>query len=637
MLPQLPPRRKQSAQQQHAGGGAQYARSPQPNGNNYGPPEQVTPPQRSLLPPIHQAQYRSPPVKHSTAHPHDVPFIPEPVSTPQGYVYRSNKIIEFDDFYTKRTAEFVRLKARAVDDEDFEAAKSYKDSLTYLHASAQKIYNFEREKVQCVYDEDFDGAKRMKMEMDNLLEDLYGAVSGGLEKYLGLVKQASGNNNNNNNVPVSGVSPSRMRPNPGAKNVVDMPSISGSLPAGKNAFEDQPVRSKYAIAMAQRREEHPDEEEDGENRDEETDEGSEQGEVDEGEDAAETSAQDVHHGAAKKQPTSSNAPTTAAEAAMDNEPVDLPPEEFDVKTFAKWEQDLQRAIHDIAGEDALAAPIAANGPHAETADSLKSLGAYMTACLLSKRWKLREAAIKAVTLHVTQLFNHIPTANVMGVVLKYFDAKNFGLQDTIGTVFIACCELVQQVLLNQYDCLKDVLPAVLNLLPRFIARAGDAAQKTRDESAATVLCYATCADVGPFHVVNAVLADPVDQDKRRIPTQNHRVHAARLSLLQSLLQQHKSLTLTNQVVDLCMNRLLLVGLNHSSSEVRDLAVTVSIALIDGNYDLSKMVNNINNAAIKSTISGALEGKGKLKRNSSAGKKRTNSAPRTRSRTDDADD
>lgn len=201
-------------------------------------------------------------------------------------------------------------------------------------------------------------------------------------------------------------------------------------------------------------------------------------------------------------------------------------------------------------------------------------------------------------------------------------------------MFVACCELTQHFLQGEYDdTLHAALPGALNLLPRFIARAADAAQKTREEASATVMAYAACSEVGPAYVANLIFCDPIDQDKRRIPMSNHKIQLARLSLLQQLVSSFQY-TLSPTLFEGAMNKLLIPCLNHNSSEVRDLAVTVWGSVVDSSQDLSKYIAQISNPAIQSSLTKMAGGeagsknanKGK-QRTSSAGKPRNTSAPR----------
>lgn len=576
----------------------------------------------SSLPPIHRSrpgQFRSPPQKQNTAHPYDIPTVPDEYQSTTGQTFRSQAIIDFDLIYVTRTEELVNMKSKAVDEEDFDEAKVCKDALKRLHSSAQKVYDLERHKVRCIYSEDFDEAKHYKVEMDNYLGDLYASITGGVERFLGgapagLIPGV---------VHAGNVSAPRARRKLSVEDrrpVVDMPPIHDrpyvGAGAAKHSFEEEPVRSKYAIAMAQRREEHPSD-----------DEAQEEGEGDD-DPIQQSTDTDANAHDTSNIPDDVDASTDAGLQVLDA---------FDVASFPKWEQEVYHAIHAEAQDEPPAAPVAPAGLHVEAAESFRVLGNYMTSCLLSKKWKLREAAIRALSAGLpSPLYPHTPTASVVHIVLKFFEVKGCGLQDTIGNVFLAACVFVQQALQDKFECLRDVLPQALNLLPRFIARAGDATAKTRDEAAATVMAFAACSEVGINHVATTVLADPIDQDKRRIPATNHRVQLARLGLWQQCLGMQKSLA--TSMVDASVTRLILPCLNHNSNEVRDMAVSVASLMIDNGADITRYIAQVSNPAIKVALEAKAGGGGSSnnaaapRKNNSAGRQRNtnNSAGRQRS-------
>lgn len=631
----------QTAQAGHAYG---YDPQQQQQGYNYYTPSMpsLTPGPKPLPQIYHRAtpqrnavQFHTPNHKHNTAHPHDVPSIPDPHSSNAGYTYRSQTIVDFDSIYSGRTEELVRIKAKSVDEEDFDSAKECKDALKHLHHAAQHVYELEREKVRCIYSEDFDEAKHFKIEMDNYLGELYVTVPEGVDRFLGGAPAQGGLPvpplDGRGSVPRVGRRTSSGRDHKGP--VVDMPPIERHAAGGvKHSFEEEPVRSKYAIAMAQRREEHPsDDEEAGAD-----DDGEEEADV-----VNQSSGDAPHHNTSAAAEHSAADDELAGDVSgqVDDGVLAGIIDAFDVNTMPKWEQDVYRAIHAEAQDDTPAVPVASNGGHTEAAECTRVLGSYMTACLLSKKWKHREAAIRALTAGLaSQIYTHVPAANVLQVILKFFEVKGFGLQDTIANVFIATCVLVQNTLQDKYECLNAVLPQALNLLPRFVSRAGDATQKTRDEAAATVMAYAMCSEVGASYVLNMIIADPIDQDKRRIPVSNQRVQIARLGLWQQVVASAKSSSLTTSMIDASMHKLFVPCLNHSSSEVRDLAVSVVTTLMDGSsLDFSKYIAMVSNATVQAALdakggntpapSGQRRNSAGKQRNSSAGKQRNNSAPR----------
>jgi hypothetical protein len=470
--------------------------------------------------------------------------------------------------------DLVRQKAAAVEVEDFDSAKECKATLAALHGLASKIFDLEKEKVMCIYEENFDGAKKAKNEMDALIAEEYNAAPSRAAKPMANPPKAD----------------------QAKRSIVDMPPIDALHPrSSKNAFEDEPVRSKYALAMAAHRDEHPEEEE-HDNGDE-----TQQPPPVTAEEETDT------RGPSPSPPPPPNQNNAEEEVEQGIVPID----QFDPQAFPKWEQEIFGAIHAEAGdgEEAPAGPVQASNAHTEVTENCSVLGQYMTACLVSKRWKLREVSVRVLAAKAKTLYAHVPLQNVVGVTLRFFNIRNYGLQDTIANVFVACCDFVQRTLRNQFDCLKEVMSPLLNLLPRLVSRCSDAAQKIKEEAQSTVLSYAACAEVGLGTTLNAVTADPLDQDKRRISTQNQRVQLSRLTLLQLLQQQFK---FGSSHYDAAFAKLVLPCLNHSSSEVRDLAVSQTLGFIELNVgDVAKYLGQVSNAAIKATLSAAIESKKSL--------------------------
>ena len=251
---------------------------------------------------------------------------------------------------------------------------------------------------------------------------------------------------------------------------------------------------------------------------------------------------------------------------------------FDVDRLPDWERDVYYAIHDELGQESQSTP-------AESVDHLEGItelnhhfGYYCTACLFSRRWKLREAALKVVASFFTLYFNRHgqPTAS-MTALLKYFDVRGFGLLDPISQVYFATCDILVRLVEGRVDDvpLSSVQIHVVALLPRILLRASDSTPKTRDESLSLLFLLAS-STIGPEKVALAVLADPVDHNKRRIPATNHRVSAARLTVMHHLIHNHR--IGGRLAVDALMTKLVLPCLNSSGNEVRDLAVAVVAGL-----------------------------------------------------------
>jgi centrosomal protein CEP104 len=243
-------------------------------------------------------------------------------------------------------------------------------------------------------------------------------------------------------------------------------------------------------------------------------------------------------------------------------------------------------------------------------DFFSNFGKYATACLYSRRWRLRDAAVRVITQFFDTMFKHAIPVNAANAMLNYLDSKGYGLLDTIQTAFISACEFLTRLVDDKLGGveLASVQPHVQSLMPRLFLRAADTTTKTREEALCTIFVLAN-SPIGPERVAAAALADPLDQDKRRMPTQNHRTYLCRLLVMQQLLNNHGlSRTIS---VDALMSKLLLLCLNHQNNEVRDLAVVVA-GCIDSSkgQDIMRHLPSIRNPATRAVIEERLAFPGK---------------------------
>lgn len=494
---------------------------------------------------------------------------------------RHPTLVDFQDYYEKKSKELALRKGHAISTEDFDAAKIAKEQLTLLDAAALKIFELEFVKMQAIVDEDFDAAKRAKVQID---ETLHGAYTGQPVPL----------------PPAQSVPQGKSRKRKPSQLVDEyQPETHESGMQGvkdsntpRASFDDMPVNSKYAKMMAEAAHEHLQQRKSSEAVDDSPRHDQATKEPDSSDEGSEEEADD---------PEAPNNDESGDGA--DHEPGETSPNaaqgrEFDLQTLAEWERDLFTAIHEEAGKDqeAPAEIIRSSEVH----EYLAVLGPYTTACLFSKRWKLRESVLRVLANTSLRVFRNSTPQQVVVLLLKYCDLKNFGILDPVPNVHAATCEFLQKLLEGH---LEDVLPIsvhvpLFHLLPRLILRAGDPAQKVREEALAVILSIAN--NISAERVAQAVLADPVDQDKRRVLPQNHRIHIARLVVLQQLITVNRIGT----HVDALMTKLLVPCLNHNHNDVRDQAVTVT-GLLDPNdvaKHLSLVVNPVTRAALREKLS-----------------------------------
>jgi hypothetical protein len=435
------------------------------------------------------------------------------------------------------------------------------------------------------------------------------------------------------------------------RQVVDMPPIDPSKAhhQSKHSFEDVPVTSKYATMMAARALEHPEAETEPhddnanngsasrEQRGAAVDEDADGDEERQSNDSGGDGGGDSESEHAGTPPPARRPPQHSSAAAMDDaeDPVgsggagvaDHAVSDggvFNVAQMPKWEQDVYTAIHSCTDEPSAEALLTSNAMEASEIQGV--LGRYASSCLLSKRWKLREAAVRAITQHVNTLFPNSSPVTVVTSMCRYLDFRSSGLQDSITNVVVASCGFLQMVLKGGVaDCtISQLLPTLAVLLPRLIFRAAEALTKVRDPVILTVLAFAEVPEFSVDRAMACILADPVDQDKRRISNLNARIQIARLQIAQQLLEKNPNYAFPGNSFDNFMTKLMLPCLNHQNNEVRDLSVKI-MASREG-LDLGRYISQVSNPAVVSTLqrsSGsnpAAEEEKSRKRNTSATKR-----------------
>jgi len=572
--------------------------------------------------------------------------------------YRSTAIVDFEAFYVEKTTTLTARKAQSVEIEDFDTAKSCKEQLEFLQANAEKIYDLEGQKVRCIFEEDFDSAKRAKTQMDRLINFTRNGIDAAQRGRPNALRGQPGPNDDPE-PPHHGHQqhPPHRRRESAVQEVDDGYPEDPRPPPPTDVpnFDEQPVQSKYAQQMAQQakhREGHADDEDDdadGEEQEEgeedaadndngdaaddeqeEEEEAEEDAEDDEADDEDSESespkrrrhSQGKHNATPPPPPAKGSHPRPKrrheAVGEIDAVPAASPPHDdatevaavagppvtgFDVETFDEWERDVFFAIQDEASRDSNTNEAPADPLEATEGmvDFFSNFGKYATACLFSRRWRLRDAAVRVITQFFDTMFKHAIPVNAANAMLNYLDTKGYGLLDTIQTAFISACEFLTRLVDDKLPGveLTAVQPHVLTLLPRLFLRAADTTTKTREEALCTIFVLAN-SPIGPERVAAAALAEPVDQDKRRMPTQNHRTYLCRLLVMQQLLNNH-GLGRTISV-DALMTKLLLLCLNHQNSEVRDLAVVVT-GCIDSSkgQDIMRHLPQVRNPATRAVI------------------------------------
>lgn len=248
-------------------------------------------------------------------------------------------------------------------------------------------------------------------------------------------------------------------------------------------------------------------------------------------------------------------------------------------SMPQWEVRLNKLIIRLSGDqpraDALTGPKAA-----EAKDYSGEVGGYAAACLFSKRWQLREAAVKALSTKEGFAAASEGASNLTSVLLRYFGLKTYGVQESIAAVFFCVCDALSALLRGDLPgaaSASSMANDMSSLLGELMLKAGDNNNRVR-EQAATVLTDIAHSAIGPERVATAALAEPENATKRPL---NHRVHVARLHIVTLLLEEVGLSTKdrrTGLTVDGIMTKLVLPSLQHSHQDVREGALSLIVLL-----------------------------------------------------------
>ncbi|EKF27881.1 hypothetical protein MOQ_008386 [Trypanosoma cruzi marinkellei] len=558
-----------------------------------------------LRPFLHQDLHSSPYSAQRQARqqlPQSPPLTPVRDIIPHGNdipVFRSVRILEFEEFFIRRSEDLLALKDQAVAVEDFDTAKLCRDRLNLMNRRSKRIYQIEQDKVQAIIEEDFDAAKEAKRVMDAMIERVYKDAQLPRPKPDFDQYECIGETFNEN-----------LTYKPSHSDVAD--DCEGrsldKTPHDTGGRDDGADHSNSSNGTDTDNPSHK-KERDCNNNNDNNDNISMNIDEYHDDDAHEEDAMPMVSKFAQRMVD------MVRDTTYEIDKVDPPPEEknddglptprIEESKLQPWERRVAQAI--MAASSETDGPAELN-PYVkntrEALDLLGVFGTFTTCCLFSKRFKLREAVLDVLMERMAELYQASPSA-MEEALLRFLDMNGHGLQDTIPNVVAAGCAFIRMVLADEHKCLSSVLAPVVNLLPRLLCCAADSNQRVRDEALTTLtLCIKTHSLTNPT-ILTAVLAHPLDKERRRLPNCGPRVQVARLTVLEQLLTDgHMGLRNHTESV---WGKLLRPCINHQSREVRDAAVSTITSLVQERKLLltPKHIKMIDNTAIREQIKAVL--------------------------------
>ncbi|CCW66118.1 unnamed protein product [Phytomonas sp. Hart1] len=472
------------------------------------------------------------------------PFL---MASPEMKSFRSVRIVEFEEFFLQRLEDLFSLKEQATAVNDFDIVRKCEEKLFDLDKASRAVYRLEQCKIQAIIEEDFIRAEKAKEQMDDVVESVYRNLDMPMLQSRGYTDELSLSTNRENEVT------SKDRDVKDEKVVTDEVTSSNKL---NDPTSPIPVsKDSELVKGVDRRNTH-------------------------------------------------DLPSITINRDLINA--------HDKQEYSFYKDDvdesfivLKKAIRSLTGEgendEAFSVDVSL-----DTRALRKNLGSYVAACMVSRNFKLREGALLVVTEHISTTLRSSAAA-VEDAVLRFLDFNSLGLQDSIPNVVFAACNFVRKSLADECHCINKYLQSILNLLPRLLCRASETNPRMRSEIMMTLQLYVQAVKVPDTAIFQAILADPIDREKRKVPFTNPRPQIVRLNLLRLLLSAGR-LTLPNASGVNLTRKLLLPAVNHQSPEVRDTATALYTSLVSLKClpVKEKDLINITNSGIRQAIQAASE-------------------------------
>jgi centrosomal protein CEP104 len=457
----------------------------------------------------------------------------------------------FDPTTRRMIKELTLHKARAVEEEDYDLAKVLKQRIQDLTELGTELAQLEASKKEAVMSEDYDTAKMLKLKIDGL--------------------RARAANPQAVQQPPPPPPPAQVYHQPAysqqGRQEQHHHADSSNADAGHgSAPPPEPHHQHHEAEQDQAPKRQPAQRAQAGNFDERPAMAQNPKTLDELIEQGETGGIVV---ASKPAPKGKSAPPM--------EPTSLP----------TWENKMSTLVTQIAGGDP--AETLVGQKLAEYKDYVNAFGGYVTACLFSKRWQLRDGALKAIvspegfgTLTSGNRSGGNPT-NVVGTLLQYLNAKGYGLQDAIGNVFFTSADVLRKVVCEEISPdvpLSSVTATVTLLLPELLLKAGDNNPRMREQSSAVLMMIGANHAVGYAPVSAAALNEPESGGAGKKPL-SHRVPLARIHIVTSILEKaglNRKESRSGLTSEGIMTKLVIPNLSHASNEVREAAMNLVVTL-----------------------------------------------------------
>eukprot|EP00903_Cladosiphon_okamuranus_P013509 g12582.t1 len=453
--------------------------------------------------------------------------------------------MNFDPEAAQRIRDIAAAKDRAVRAEDYDTAKLLKEAETQLKSLGQQLAQLEVAKRQAVEDEDYDRAKMLKVEADSLRLQIAAHPNPELRAKL----EEAGVQDLEGDGGMPG-----FNAGPGGD---DSGSLAGRGGMADNSPSQLPIDERPIVTR-----EH------GQGRagaspDERYGDGSNYGVADGGQGSPPKAPPRILHSGEGSRPHESPSEAWDDDDGTSGKGGEYPPGEHPLEGVANLE--------DLAEPEALSAKV-----DLSEVQGLNSLfGDYLTRCLYSKTWSLREAAVLKIKLMLPALEEE---PGINSALTELCQVLRVGFEDKIAQVFLTTLDLLDAALLSIGACKEarhnHVVAALEPTVATLLKKQGDGQARLRDGAMNGLVAVARCRTAGPAFVSHVALKPLV---KKQMSA--WRPITARLILLMKLVSEFGleggsglSAGGIMSFIQSCN------GFAHSNGEVRDAARELTVAL-----------------------------------------------------------
>ncbi|CAM9666707.1 unnamed protein product, partial [Hapterophycus canaliculatus] len=203
------------------------------------------------------------------------------------------------------------------------------------------------------------------------------------------------------------------------------------------------------------------------------------------------------------------------------------------------------------------------------------IGDFLTRCLYSKTWSLREAAVLKIKLTLSAL-EEDPGIN--SALTEICQVLRVGFEDKIAQVFLTSLDLLDAALVSIGACKEarhnHVVAALEPTVATLLRKQGDGQARVRDGAMNGLVAIARCRTAGPAFVSHVALKPLV---KKQLSA--WRPITGRLILLKKLVGEFGLEGGSGLAADSIMSFIQSCnGFAHSNGDVRDAARELTVAL-----------------------------------------------------------